>query len=290
MKKATAILCSDFHLREDIPVCRTDDFWTAQWEKVDFIHMLAKAEGCPVIHAGDLFHHWKPSPYLLSTTIDLLPPNFWTVYGQHDLPQHNLELVEKCGINVLKTAGKLKVLHGLHWGQEPEKPFRPENIHSMNCNGMEVLVWHHMTYITPPFPGAEGGQAQGLLKKYPEYSLIVTGDNHQSFYTKFKGRLLVNPGSMMRQTADQADQEPCVYLWYAETNTVEKVILPHKKGVVSREHIDRQKAHNNRIDAFISRLNNEWASTISFEDNLDRLIKANNIRQSVIQIIYNAVE
>ena len=40
------ILTADWHLREDQPVCRTDDFWKAQWAKIDFINDLAEHEGC----------------------------------------------------------------------------------------------------------------------------------------------------------------------------------------------------------------------------------------------------
>ena len=108
VKPPSTILASDFHLREDHPVCRTDDFWQAQWKKVDFVSELQEKYDCPVLHAGDLFDFWKPSPYLLTETIKHLPNKFFTVYGQHDLPQHNLKLAYKCGINTLAEAGKLK--------------------------------------------------------------------------------------------------------------------------------------------------------------------------------------
>ena len=101
MKNPTAILTGDWHLREDSPTCRTDDFWTTQWEKVDFVSDLQKKYNCQVIHSGDLFNHWKPSPYLLNKTMRHIPKEFYTVYGNHDLPQHNIELADKCGINVL---------------------------------------------------------------------------------------------------------------------------------------------------------------------------------------------
>ena len=52
-----------------------------------------------------------------------------------------------------------------------------------------------MTYINPPFPGATGGNAINILKKYPQFDLIVTGDNHQSFSVEYEGRLLVNTGT-----------------------------------------------------------------------------------------------
>lgn len=212
-KKPDSILCSDFHLREDQPTCRTDNFPKTQWIKVDFIRNLQIEHDCPVIHAGDLFHHWKPSPYLLSETIQHLPDNFWTVYGQHDLPQHNLDLAYKCGINTLEKAEKLIILKGTHWGQSKPADQEIWSYSERNIiraySERNILVWHIMTYQgKKPWPDCVDPTATKLLRKYPEYDLIVTGDNHQSFVEEYEGRLLVNPGSITRQTAAQSDHKP----------------------------------------------------------------------------------
>src|SRR5690606_7962245 len=98
---------------------RTDDFQASQWKKLRFLKKLQKKHNCPVLHAGDLFHHWKPSPYLLAKTMKNLPKQFRTVYGQHDLPQHNFELRNKSGIYALEAARSLEVLEGCHWGDSP---------------------------------------------------------------------------------------------------------------------------------------------------------------------------
>jgi predicted phosphodiesterase len=290
-KKADAIFTADWHLREDTPTCYTGDFQTEQWTSTDFISALQRQHECPVIHAGDLFHHWKPSPYLLSQAIKHLPRNFFTVYGQHDLPQHSWDLREKSGIHTLERAETLKVLNGCHFGQEPlDDKDGVLRRFSMLTNTRNILVWHHMTYITPPFPGATGGNAMNILKKYPAYDLIVTGDNHQSFYVEHEGRLLVNPGSLTRQTAAQIDFKPSVYLWYADTNAVKQVFVPIEEGVISREHIEVVEQRDARIDAFISRLDGQWDTAMSFEENLERFKEANNISTSVINIIYKAIE
>ena len=278
------------HLREDTPVCRTDNYSERQWIKVDFISELQKQLDCPVIHAGDLFDHWKPSPYLLRKAILHLPNNFYTVYGQHDLPQHNLKLVNKCGINVLEAAKKLTILPTCHWGQSPKESsllFARESRHEED---RKVLVWHHLTYISKPFPGATGGMAQGILRKYPQFDLIVTGDNHESFVEEYKGRLLVNTGSMMRMDADQTNHKPCVYIWYAEDNSIEVKYLPYEEGVVSREHLERKKQRDKRLSAFISRLTGKYKVKMSFEENLQQFEKANKVDSEIINIIYKSLE
>lgn len=294
--KPSAILTSDWHLREDQPICRTDDnFIHTQMDKLEFIASLRHRYKCPVIHAGDLFHHWKPSPYLLSLAIHCLPgndgnqgPSFSTVYGQHDLPQHNLELADKCGVNTLAAAHKLKVLHGVHYGQAPDED---SGVFLFGAEHRQILVWHKMTWIgKQPWPGCTDPSAEELLDKYPECALIVTGDNHKSFTFEKDGRLLVNPGAITRQTAAQATVKPKVYLWYAETNTVEPVYLPIKRDVISREHIEHKAQRDSRIEAFISRLDSEWEAEISFEENLKRFAAKNKIRDSVMQLIQEAIE
>lgn len=285
IQKPDNILCSDMHLREDSPKCWIGDFQMEQWLSVVTISSLQEKYKCPVIHAGDLFHHWKPSPWLIAQAIDLLPKEFYTIYGQHDLPQHNWELRGKSGLNALRVAGKINVLSGYHYGQQIYTGA------SRDSRFDKTLVWHHMTYITPPFPGAKpDGQAIEILKKYPQFDLIVTGDNHQSFSVKYKGRLLVNPGSMTRQKADQIDFQPRVALWYAETNTIEWVNLPIEENVISREHIDKQDKKQKRIEAFVSSLDIDWEREESFEKNLEIFKNKNRIRKSVLDIINKAID
>ena len=282
-KQPSLIITSDWHLREDIPVCWIGDFDEEQWNSVDFVSQLQEKYNCPVIHAGDLFHRWKPSPWLLSKAMIHLPEKFYSIAGQHDLPQHNWELLEKSGIHTLDIAGRITVCFGTHYGHEM----------ATHCHSelpLNMMAWHHMTYITPPFPGATGGNATNILKKYSQFDLIITGDNHQSFSTTYQDRLLVNPGSLTRQTADQMDFQPRVALWYAETNTIEWVNIPIQQGVISREHIEVKEQRDNRIDAFISKLNGEWVAGMSFEENLEIYLNKNTVRESVKEIIYKVTE
>jgi len=283
--KPDFLLASDFHLRESIPICRTDNVWDAQWRKVDFVNELQREYDCPVLHAGDLFDHWKPSPYLLREAMIHLPKQFYTVYGQHDLPNHSLDLKNKSGISVLEEAGVLNVLKGFHWGMKPGD--KEDLVFGIKIKNRTIAVWHDFTYVgREPFPGAKG-KAHAKLEKYKQFDLIVTGDNHQSFTLRgVNGNLLVNPGSLMRQDADQIDFQPKVYLWYAEDNTVEAVEIPIEKDVVTRGHIEKVEQRDERIDAFVSRMDSNWELTTNFDENLERFFVLNRVRQQVKNIIY----
>lgn len=287
IKKVTAILTADWHLREDTPICRTDDFQKAQWNKIDFIRHLQYKYKCPVIHAGDLFNHWKPSPYLLTQAIVHLPERFWTIYGNHDLPQHNINLQNKSGVYNLTIGEEIELLDECHWLETPDKgsllfPTSPDR---------RALIWHIMTYQgKQPWPGCMDLSAKEILKKYPQFDLIVTGHNHQAFVEELDGRLLVNPGSLTRQEADKATHEPKVYLYYAKENKVTPVYLPIEQDVISREHIEKAEKRDARIVAFVEKLNTEWQIGVSFEENLEQFEKKNNIRKSVKQLIRKAIE
>lgn len=282
--KVDAILTSDWHLREDKPVCRTDNFWFKQWKKLHFISDLQQEYNCPVIHAGDLFHHWKPSPHLLTMAMRYLPEMFYTIYGQHDLPQHNLDLAFKSGVRCLEMADRLTVLSGVHFGQTKY----------MDCelyDDRRILVMHKLVIAGAPlWPGCDAPTATNVLATECDYDLIVTGDNHQSFYARKNGRLLVNPGSLTRQTTDQIDHKPCVYLWNARDNDVTPTYLPIDVGDVSREHLGKQEERNERIEAFVSRLSAGWDVGLTFEGNLEQFRKKNKIRKSVMDVIRKAIE
>jgi hypothetical protein len=282
-KNPSLILTGDWHLREDTPTCFTGDFQKEQWKSVQFVNDLQAKYRIPVIHAGDLFHHWKPSPWLLGMAMIHFPKMFYSCIGQHDMPQHNLGLIHKSGIYVMEISGYLTVLNGTHFEQEPVVLAHSEL-------PLDILVWHHLTYLTPPYPGATGGNAESILKKYNQFRLIVTGDNHCSFTIEKNGRRLVNTGNLTRQTADQIDFKPCVWLWYASDNTVQQVFLPIEEGVISRAHLEVKEERDSRIEAFVSRLSDDYSVSLSFEDNLTAFMKANEVDSEVKKIIYQVIE
>jgi predicted phosphodiesterase len=283
-KKVDAILTADWHLREDTPICWAGDFQKVQWESVDFVSELQKLYNCPVLHAGDLYNYWKPSPWLLSKTMKHLPYHFYSVYGNHDLPQHNLDLAEKCGVYTLEKAGKLLTQptgfndwEMCHWKGIPS-------------NQKPILVWHTFTYQgKEPWPGCTSPKGSKLLKQYPNYNLILTGDNHIPFVEEYEGRILVNPGPLMIQKANEVDL-PRVYLWHFEDNTVTPVYLPFEDAWITEGHLEKEKERESRITSFVTRLNSDWKATMSFEDNLQIFENTNTVQPSIMQIVYKSLE
>jgi DNA repair exonuclease SbcCD nuclease subunit len=275
-----------------------DNFWDTQWKKIRFILNLAKELEVPIIIGGDFFHHWKPSPYLLATTIGIIKTYaaayytiLYTVYGQHDLPDHNFDLNYKSGLYTLEKADVVKILPIGNWGQSPEfgPGYKAPTIFHEPARPM--TVWHKFVWDGKeiPWPGCDELTADQVLDKYPQYDLILTGDHHKPFVHEKDGRLLVNPGPITRQNADN-DFKPRVYLWYDDDNKVEPVYLPIEEGVITREHIDKAKHRTEKLQSFVQRLDAKWEVSVSFLRNLKQYVSANKIRDHITSIIYKSIE
>lgn len=290
MKKADGIFWGDVHLREKIPIARTDDALEAQWKKVKFVSDLQKEHDCPIFCTGDLFDHWKASPELISKAIEFLPDQMYNIYGDHELPNHSFEMRHKSALTTLEKAGKVTILNAGHGNKKSSSKIRKGSVPFV-IKKRKLFVWHVLTWKSElPFPGCENKAAKKLLKKYPQFDVIATGDNHKPFIEKYKGRILVNTGSMMRNNADQIDYKPAVWLYYADTNTVKPVYLPIEKDVISREHIDIKNERNERIEAFVSSVDTKIDVSMSFDKNLKSIIQKNKVKGKVKQIIDKHLE
>ena len=296
MKKADAILAADLHLMERTPICRTDDFIQAMIDKLRFINDLVCKHECPLLIAGDIFDKSKVSPELTSLALEELTASY-AIPGNHDLLEKTFKNIKKCSFNVLVKAHNVKMikssknfidfdnfeLSGAPFGEEVYTA-------PLNDNKKSVLLLHEMIHKDKPIhKDMNSTKAISLLKRY-NYDLIVTGDNHEPFTVEYEGRLLVNCGSMMRIRADQINYKPCVWLWYADTNTVEPVYLPIEEGVVIRTHIEKKEAKDERMNTFVERIDKSYEIGLSFKDNMEAHFSTNKIAKGVKSKLYEAME
>ena len=299
-----AIFAADIHLRATPPLCRTDNFRKAQTNKLRFLFDIANdlcVEG--VIIAGDFGH----SPFwpneLLTNTIDMIrlldQIPLLIVPGQHDLPQHRLERYQDGALGVLEAAQMINVLYDA----EGHKNFREFKLHSYPF-GHEIEHDHHSSKFRkvavahmmvieniPLWPGQIALKGNTLLEKFPEYDLIVTGDNHNPFVIEHEGRLHINPGSMMRQKSDQINHRPRFYLWWAKTNKYMPIFWEIDKNAVTREHIETSEEIDERINQFVSKLiTDDENIEVDFKENLTNFIaKQLNLSKKTIDRIWEAV-
>lgn len=298
MEQPTAILASDLHLMSKTPECRTDDFIATQKEKWNFIKDTIDKYQVPFLIGGDVFDTPNPQHWLLSWWLSL-GINITTVAGQHDLPAHNINNIDKSGLKVLEAAGRANILggdkeyefndcivHGFNWNETP-KPIK-----NKKEGKTYIALIHYMVYEKePPFPGAEnvGGNAKKLMRMLRGYDLILSGDNHVPFTVKTDNQLLVNPGSIMRTTSKQIDHLPALYMYFSGSNEVVPVYLPIKKENVSREHLMASEREEAKINAFVERLSDDFEISLSFRKNIEEYTAKNNIRPNVKNIIQESL-
>ncbi len=295
-RKPDAILSSDWHIRPDVPKARTDDFWAAAKGKIQFILDLGNKHGCPILLAGDLGHrpgvrNW-PFWLLHWAVATLYSANIIAIPGQHDLPNHQIDLIDESGMGIISQAGAIDValtprlvnntfgLFPFYFGNEIDE------IEYDLTGGPNVAMSHQMTIEDRKLWPDQKAPTTGhdLLKKFPQYNLILTGDNHNAFTAEYEGRLLVNPGSLCRTAADQMQHRPRVYLWYADTNTIEVVYLPIEQDVLSREHIDRAKHQDERFGAYVrqnKKTEQQGELSLSFEANMEMYFSGTRVRKPV---------
>lgn len=270
-----AILTSDWHMRLDNPPCRLDDHSSAQIDKIEQISALQRKYDCPVLNGGDIFQLYYPSPTLINLCLDHFPKRMMAVAGQHDLPDHNIDLIKKSAFYTLAKSGTFTFLiNQVNWKTHSTPTYMP-------LKGRSITVAHMLVWDKEePFPNCPAPRVNKVFKMFPHADLILTGDNHQTFTARKGKQLLVNPGSLTRHKADQADHRPCVFLWSAATNTCRKHYLKIRKNVISREHIDLVNEKKERKEAFIEQLDTEWEIDLSFEDNVSRALTKNKLGSS----------
>jgi DNA repair exonuclease SbcCD nuclease subunit len=299
-KQVDAILCADLHIREDQPLCRTDDYWEAQDKKLKWLFNLKKIHNCPILAAGDIFHDWKPKDvkngYKFIAWCNENISDIIVIAGQHDTPNHNVELIEKSAIYACKKINLIG--KGFAWRHFDNFSVRGFTWGAEITNGTKMdyhsAVLIH-TYINTPNNKNEhidGEDADKILDTLSNFDLVVSGDNHIPFVHKNKrGQILVNPGSMMRMKADQIDHKPRVYLWNAVANEVVPSYFPIEEGVVTRKHIEKKKAKDGKIDSFVqmAKKGNTEVSA-SFQENMKKHLNKNKARKNVENLIYKCME
>jgi len=299
------ILTADWHIRSDVPENRKDDFLHAQEKKIDFILAQSDKYQASILVAGDLGDKSKWENWLLEKYIKKFKAHSQKIYvlpGQHDLPNHRLDKLSESGLGVLvaakaieelkilwpKNIGEISTMYNFPFGHHIKMPSSFAPTHRKN-----IAIVHQLIVQSKLWASQENFiYAESLLKKFPCYDLIVSGDNHQSFVEKYKDRILVNPGSIMRSTVAQYDHQPKIYLWCAEGNSVEEIEIPIvlSKDVFDLSRSEEIKKKDERMFAFIDSLRMDGEIKMSFKKNLEWFFRKNRVDQQVKDKIFMSLE
>lgn len=227
------IVLADIHLSQRPPVARSAEpnWFAAMQRQLDELNRLAggepgiKGTNIPIVYAGDIFHKWDSPAELINFALRHLPHGF-AVPGQHDLPHHRYEDMERSAFWTLVRAGKLTLLEpgkpteigiagktirltGFPWGFSPTPVEKPHDLL------VDVAVVHR--YCWKGNTGARWETDDTYAGSYTDalrgYDLAVFGDNHTPFSCRLDtGCKAWNCGSFYRRTSAEKEHKPSVGL------------------------------------------------------------------------------
>lgn len=286
MKNIRCVITGDWHLRKDVPISRPEmeeEWINLQWCMVRAVKVFCEKKACDLIHTGDLFH--KSQAYYgisnqLKEIFDHWDLGFFKIAGNHDLPYHLWENVMNS--SWLATTGEdatLMLDGAFHFGTTPKD------------SDAEIIFTHQLVFpdekSKPPM--AAGKTAQELLDEFPNAKWIFTGDYHKAFHYEKKGRHVVNPGCLLRQSANEEFYDTGFY--YVDTR--KEIVEFHSLGdtiPMNTEHLHNAKERNDRIEAFMEIIEEKGEVSLSFTENLHEKLNNKKVPKAVKAIIQEIKE
>ena len=274
------ICTSDWHLRSDKPRCRLDIDWEqTQRNIMNFIFQKAEEYKADIIHTGDLFDQVHVSDWVinmfLQSIFSVIGVNIFLLAGNHELPYHNFQNINNSSFgvvwNMIENDGCIRscdeIGAAIHFGLEMKDDI-----------GNDKVFTHKLTYKdkVPPFI-KDGYTAQQLLDIFPKAKWILTGDNHKRFIYEKNHRFVINPGCIMRQTVNEIDYDPSVYLVDFEKEEIKKILIPDNEDMVTDEYIVDNSKRDNRIGAFIELIKGKSGLSLSFKEVLLKKLKSSDL-------------
>lgn len=290
-----AILVADIHLTTLKPACRNDKDWMET--QAFYLDQLKKfADGSPILCAGDIFDRWNTSPELINFALKYLPDGMICVPGQHDLPNHRIDLMDRCGYGVLRQTGKIQDIsnriiqekgmriYGFGWGQSIKSPKRDPGSY------VQVALAHQYVWQAgSSYPGApDSSHVSKLARSLEHFHVGVFGDNHKGFTAKLAGKVVVhNCGGFIRRKTDEMDYEPSMGILYGD-GTVKRVRFDTS---IDRFHAipeDKKSAPLN-MKAFLDGLEGLGEHGLNFQEAVENYLKTENVDPKVKEIILSAI-
>lgn len=308
-----AVLCSDLHLTLQAPACRKETDWLEV--QAGYLKQLKQAathkvrispqhewekEQVPILCAGDIFDRWNAAPELINFALEHLPDGMICVPGQHDLPNHRMDLMHRSGYGVLKRAGKIKDIsgsilvpgdsefaaYGFGWEEEIE-PLDPNNEQRPGAVKaiIHVAVIHkYMWAVGAKYPGApEEARLRSFEKKLRGYDVAVVGDNHLHFSAAAGECQVFNCGGFIRRKSDELERRPCVGLLYSDGS-----IKTHYLNVSGDQfHNDSKKREEAPVNMkeFIDSLEGLGEQGLDFREAVRQHLRSKDLKPSVKKLI-----
>ncbi len=291
-----AVLSSDWHLSDRPPLIRSAEpcWFAAMARPLSQVRNLCHNHNVPLLHAGDLYDKWNPSPALIAFTMRELPLTVYAIPGQHDLRHHRLNSLKDTAFGVLVEAGRIGCLGpgdavwtqsgltiwGFPWGVDPVP--LPEK-HQLDNTLHVALVHKYVWWKGASYAGADKADRvdRGLLRLAKGYDAIVVGDNHKPFAY----RNLFNCGPILVRKSDELDLKPSVGLLWSDGN-IERVFLDCSEDKFIEDiSPGGDGLRGEELEQLIADLKGTSDDPLDFRDALRRALKKLKCPQGVREMV-----
>lgn len=303
-EEVIAICCADVHLSSRPPVWRSaeSDWFEAMARPWKEINYLADQFQCPVLCAGDIFDRWNSNAELINFALKTLPDKMICIAGQHDLPDHNYDDLNKSAYATLIEAGKIQnilpgarllsdsmIVHSFPFGS----PLTPNPLDMRKL--LHVAIIHDYLWIKghsyPNAPTDKMLQCKSFKNsKWMGYDVVIYGDNHKGFLTHMGETPVFNCGGLTRRKSDEVDYIPQVGLltksgnivpYYLESISEDKYIKPEAMPAV-QDAID--------LGTFFAELEKLGDTALNFSDAIERFLAKESVPKAVADILRKGME
>lgn len=301
------LLLGDTHFSGKSPERRKDDYFNTQLKKLDqVITNIAWSNDCKaIIQVGDFFNSPYTSDYVKARLIDILLScsqendiPIFCIFGQHDIFGHTSFTYQRSPLAVLEAAECVELLgdsptvldslaiYGASFGEAVPKV--------LNTNSFNILVVHDMIGDRELYPGQELKGPRKYLREHPEYGLIVCGDYHYTFRDTWDGRVICNPGCMMRKTINpfDLDHKPGVFVFDTKTKDLEwfPLTIGSVEDVFDLTVMEKSTTDSSQTMAFIESLRQNQELKNTWPAKLQELYETMGISEDIQNLLSRLIQ
>lgn len=299
------IALPDLHITNKKPKHRLDeDFYDTVLNKIKFIQNYAEDNHIStVIQPGDFFDHHAVPKKVISDIIHNIHPFkndfckviWYAVYGQHDLVNHSPN-VENTPLNILSSS---KTIHTLS-----KEPITLGNIHLYGASWNEetpeiqdekainILAMHRMVIKDEKiWESQEDHTKSQHFLRHSNFNLVISGDNHNSFTDVYRSRLLINCGTLIRNSKNQEDHEPHFYVYDTETKKANKIDIPIESfsKIMDLDTVEKEENFKRKKSKLIEKLKDKNIVGLDFRKKAIKMSYSSKLKQETQKFVFKAI-
>ena len=293
------ICTADWHIRATKPRCRIDSDWIGtQRQALNQIVKISRNKKAPVMVVGDLFHSNSDTSFECIQMVQQMADELGELYilaGNHDLPYHSSENLEKSAIGVLLRSHNVDSIKGyfdkLHFNTGEKVLFSASNFDERDYENAKIVFKHVLTIPSedkPDFVDCE--TPESLLQKFPKAKWVFTGDYHRNFHYEKNGRHVVNSGCLLRQASDFKDYQCGIYFVDTDKNIVEFIPIIDNEELIDDSYITKENEREKRIDDFVSKLKSTKSVSLDFLANVESALQSNEFESELKEVVEELLE